>query len=86
MSSSDKPIVIEEPGDYAARDGSRITIRSLDGRGTFNVRGQIWRQFRGAVRPRGYDIWAPDGRYRAFGESDKDVIGHWPEGDPDLTP
>lgn len=65
---------ISKPGDYVTRDGSRVTIRDIYGPSTFPAKGAVWREYRGNYRPRGFAIWALDGRYRAVGEHPLDIV------------
>ena len=85
---SDRDLVISGPGDFITRDGSRVTIHSVGGKGTFSASGSVWKEFRGKIRPHGYEIWAPDGRYLAVPEHPWDIVGPWPEDrpEPELTP
>ncbi|MBU6355770.1 MAG: hypothetical protein KJS79_03425 [Rhodospirillales bacterium] len=79
---------IREPGDYVTRAGSRATVDTVNGGGTFSVKGSVWRMFRGKPRRRGHDIWRSDGRYMAIGEHQRDIVGPWPEesDEPGMSP
>lgn len=67
------------PGDYRTADGRRVTVVSTGGKGTFPVKGSVWRIFRGKLRPRGYAIWTADGRYLAHTTSCADLVEAWKE-------
>lgn len=73
----DRPVIVTGPGDYVTRSGRRVTIRAIQGPGTFSAKGAVWREFRGRVVPRGYDIWHPSGAHVAVGESGLDIVGPW---------
>ena len=72
-------MLISETGDYITRNGTRVTIDKIDNKekATANCKGQVWRLFRGKVRPKGYDIWCDNGAYRFIGEHGLDIIGKW---------
>lgn len=81
---NDLPVVISGPGDYAARDGRRITIRDVKlpsepGSTMFGASGSIWREFRGKVRPHGHGTWHVSGRRMPLDETPSDVVGPWVE-------
>lgn len=67
------PTVVTRP-EYETRDGRRVLIRDISGRGTFSAKGAVYREFRGRTVPRGYDIWHVSGRYRAVGEHPLDIV------------
>ncbi|WP_327210005.1 hypothetical protein [Rhizobium leguminosarum] len=71
----DLPVVVTGPGDYLTRSGKRVQIREISGKGTFNAKGAVYREFRGRTVARGYDIWHPSGCYRAVGEHGLDIVG-----------
>lgn len=71
----DLPVVVTGPGDYVTRNGRRVAIREIGGKGTFNARGAVYREFRGRVVARGLDIWHVSGRYRSLGEHGLDIVG-----------
>lgn len=68
------PVIIDGPGEYLTRDGGRVTIHDVDGRGTFSARGSKWKMFRGKLRPRIYGIWHISGRYKPLREDANDII------------
>lgn len=68
------PTVVTGPGEYETRDGRRVKIREISGRGTFSAEGAVYKEFRGRAVPRGYDIWHVSGRYRAVGEHPLDIV------------
>ena len=74
-------IHITTPGDYVTRDGSRVTVHAIgptkEGCTTFNVKGAVWRMFRGKVRPKGLAIWTQAGRALPLKETTKDIVGPW---------
>lgn len=80
------PFMVTKPGDYVTRDGRRVTVRAIvthNSAGaavTWPVKGQIWRMYRGELRPRGFDIWQTNGMINIAVESDKDIVGPWVEG------
>lgn len=61
-------------GEYVTRDGSHVTVHAIEGPSSFPVKGAVWRMFRGKFRPRGYEIWALDGRFHAVGEHSLDIV------------
>ena len=67
--------MIVQPGDYITRDGRRVTVREIRGPATACVKGQIWKMFRGVLRPRGYHTWTIKGRYRFIGDHQADLVG-----------
>lgn len=69
---------ITMPGDYATRDGRRVTVRDIRGPATACVRGQIWKEFRGAVQPRGNHAWTEDGMFHFIGTHRADIVSVWP--------
>lgn len=82
------PTIIVAPGDYAMRDGGRVTIREIHpapgGSVTaFTAKGSVWSTMRGTYRSRGHDIWHISGRHKALGLSGRDIIGPF-EGPPRL--
>ena len=76
---NDLPVVIKSPGDYATRDGRRVTIREIretaPGTTAFTAKGSVWKTMRGSLRARGHDIWHISGRHMAVGESARDIVG-----------
>lgn len=70
----DLPVVVTGPGDYVTRNGRRVAIREIGGKGTFNAKGAVYREFRGRVVARGLDIWHISGCYRAVGEHGLDIV------------
>lgn len=75
MKSNDACLLINEPGDYLTRDGTRVTIFEVrPGTSTFEAKGSVWSMFRGKLRPRGYNIWKTDGRHMAIGDHSLDII------------
>jgi hypothetical protein len=68
--------IIDGPGQYMTRSGKTVSIHTVSGSGTFSAKGAVHREFRGKIVPRGYDIWAPSGRYRAVGEHGLDIVAH----------
>lgn len=74
------PTVITSPGDYVTRNGTRITIDYIDNGSapyTFPCKGRPWKMFRGAMRPRGYNVWMRTGRLNAVGDHPLDIVGPW---------
>lgn len=69
------PVVIDGPGEYVTRDGRRVTIYNIDGKGLFSARGSIWKMFRGKVRPRTFEIWHVSGRNMPLHEKPRDIVG-----------
>jgi len=67
-------MVIIEPGNYLTRDGTRITIREIQGPSSWPCKGSMWRMYRGKYVPRGHAIWQTNGRYLAVGEHHLDII------------
>ena len=67
--------IITAPGDYVTRSGERVTIHSLDGKGSCSASGYIWKTFRGKYGPRVWAHWQPDGRFKFVGESKRDIVG-----------
>lgn len=43
------PTVVTRPGVYETRDGRRVLIREISGRGTFSAKGAVYREFRGRI-------------------------------------
>lgn len=77
-----KAFSIDAIGDYMARDGSRVTVHEIAPirdplNWQANVKGSIWRMFRGKVRPKGLAIWKQDGRALPLRECSKDVVSRW---------
>ena len=71
----DLPSIIAGPGEYILRNGARAVIYDRDGKGTFSCHGSIYREFRGAIRPRGFHGWHVSGRWNAVAEHPKDIVG-----------
>lgn len=74
------PTIIDAPGDYATRDGGRVTIREIHptppgGVTAFTAKGSVWSTIRGTYRSRGHDIWHVSGRHKAIGLSGRDIVG-----------
>ena len=84
-----RPLLITAPGDYVTRDGRRVTIRSITPYApvpgnalrhevtAFEAKGSVWRVFRGAMRPRYYDIWHLSGAYHGQQSQPLDIVGAW---------
>lgn len=72
---------IDAIGDYMARDGSRVSVHEIAPSKhdcmTFNVKGSVWRMFRGKVRPKGLAIWTQEGRALPLRETAKDIVARW---------
>lgn len=70
------PVVIDRPGNYVTRDGSRVVIFSLNERPegytmlTFDARGSYARK-NDTSKP---EYWHISGRLHAFAEHPKDVV------------
>lgn len=81
---NDLPTIIDGPGDYVSRDGRRVTIRNVrEGppkTTCFQATGSMWKEFRGKMRPRGYNIWHVSGRNLVLVESPKDIVGRYVTG------
>lgn len=76
------PAVITAPGDYATRNGTRVTIDRIDNGSvpyTFPCKGSAWKMFRGVMRPRGYNVWMRSGHLNAVGDHPLDIVGPWEE-------
>lgn len=74
------PAVITAPGDYITRSGCRVTITSVgqvNSPYTFPCKGSVWVKFRGAMRPRGYNVWMRSGHLHAVGDHPLDIVGPW---------
>lgn len=71
---NDLPTIIDGPGEYLTRDGGRVTIHDVDGKGTFSARGSKWKVYRGKWRPRLYGIWHTSGRYLPLREDENDIV------------
>lgn len=74
------PTVITAPGDYVTRNGTRVTIDSIDNGSvpyTFPCKGSAWKMFRGVMRPRGYNVWMRSGHLHAVGDHPLDIVGPW---------
>ena len=72
--------VITAPGDYATRNGTRVTIHSIANGSipyTFPCKGSAWKMFRGAMRPRGFNVWMRSGHLHAVGDHPLDIVGPW---------
>lgn len=72
--------VITAPGDYITRNGTRVTIRRIDNGSvpyTFPCKGSAWKMFRGAMRPRGFNVWMRSGHVNAVGDHPLDIVGPW---------
>ncbi len=75
---TDLPVIIDGPGDYRTRRGHKVAIFQVsDGPETFKAKGAFYRMYRGDYRPRGFEAWHPNGRYRAYGESAEDIVSKW---------
>lgn len=78
---NDLPTVIDGPGEYATRSGGRATVREVKasepGTTAFAAKGALWRMFRGALRPRGLEIWHVSGRVLPLEESGRDIVGRY---------
>jgi len=80
------PIIIDEPGDYLTRSGSRVTIHEIrmyaplpngplrHSVTAFEAKGAIWREFHGKERPQGYEIWHISGRILGTIEMPMDIV------------
>lgn len=79
------PVVVDGPGEYATRDGRRVTVRtvhdSTPGTTSFGVKGSMWTERRGVLRPRGQDIWHISGRHMVLQESGRDIVARWKDRD-----
>ncbi len=78
--TEDMPVIITAPGEYMTRDGRKVTIHTVqDARApyTFKAKGSIWRMFRGAMRPRGYDVWHVSWRLDMVTEKPGDIVARW---------
>ncbi len=79
------PDIITGPGDYVTRDGRRVTIHEVAEPGPdptvtqCRAKGAVWKEFRGKVRPRGFNIWHTSGRSFILNESRSDIVGVWSE-------
>lgn len=72
------PIIVSAPGEYITRDGRQVTVHEIGETATFCVRGSIWVEFRGKLRPRRHEIWHPNGRVSLTVEGRKrDIVGAW---------
>ncbi|WJJ58608.1 hypothetical protein MAG26fr_orf006 [Klebsiella phage vB_KpnS_MAG26fr] len=74
------PAVITAPGDYITRSGCRVTITSVgpvNSPYTFPSKGSAWKMFRGAMRPRGFNVWMRSGHLNAVGDHPLDIVGPW---------
>lgn len=72
--------VITAPGDYITRNGTRVTIHCIDNGYipyTFPCKGSAWKMFRGAMRPRGFNVWMRSGHLNAVGDHPLDIVGPW---------
>ena len=72
--------VITAPGDYITRNGTRVIIDSIDNGSvpyTFPCKGSAWKMFRGAMRPRGFNVWMRSGHLNAVGDHPLDIVGPW---------
>lgn len=72
--------VITAPGDYITRNGTRVTIHHIDNGSvpyTFPCKGSAWKMFRGAMRPRGFNVWMRSGHVNAVGDHPLDIVGPW---------
>jgi hypothetical protein len=76
---NDLPTIIDGPGEYATRSGGRATVREIKASEpdttAFAAKGSLWRMFRGALRPRGLEIWHVSGRVLPLEESGRDIVG-----------
>lgn len=76
---NDLPVLIAGPGEYATRDGRRVTIREVrdatPGTTSFSAVGSVWTERRGVLRARGHDIWHVSGRHLVLRESARDIVG-----------
>jgi len=67
--------MITETGDYLTRDGTRVTIFEIrPGTSTFEAKGSVWKEFRGKIRPREFNIWKTNGQHMAVGEHRLDIV------------
>lgn len=70
--------MIDSLGNYITRDGRKVTVHTITESKpdctSFNVKGQVWREFRGKLSPRWYEIWQSNGKFRAIGDSNLDII------------
>lgn len=74
------PQIITAPGDYITRNGDRVTITEVQADSspyTFKAKGSTWKMFRGAMRPRGHNVWHKSGRLDMVTEKGGDIIGIW---------
>lgn len=78
--TDDLPVIITAPGEYMTRDGRKVTIHTVQDASspyTFKAKVSIWRMFRGAMRPREYNIWHVSGRLDMVTEKPGDIVGRW---------
>ena len=84
---NDMPTIIDGPGDYVTRDGSKASVREV-GNMTQSLRehttkmaaqGSIWKMYRGKLRPRGVHSWHICGRGFPLEEKPTDIVGKWPK-------
>ena len=80
------PVIIDEPGIYTCRNGTRVCVHEIkpfvDPKGkvdrlevmAFEAKGAFERMFRGKMRFRGLDAWHVSGRYVAIKESQWDIV------------
>lgn len=69
--------MIDQPGDYITRNGSRVTIHAIHGPSHWPAKGSVWKMFRGRIRPRGYAIWTTSGQFRALGQHPLDIVARY---------
>jgi hypothetical protein len=66
---------IEAGRDYTTRDGRKVRVHAVGGRGTFSIRGSV---YIAGVEPRGYhvctDLWTATGFYHATRSSGLDIM------------
>lgn len=73
---SKQPFEVTEPGEYLLRNGMRVTVDEVRTGTpyTFQVKGRIWKKFRGKVRARKSDVWMITGHIKAVGQSEMDIV------------
>jgi len=67
-------MIITEGKHYKTVNGFPVLIHNYNGKGTFSVKGSIFKRHKGRhINPR-YEIWKPNGMNRAVGPWEWDLV------------
>jgi len=67
-------MVIEEGKHYKTKNGFPVLIHNYQGKGTFSIKGSIYKKHRGRHNNPRYEIWQPNGMNRAIEACEWDLV------------